>query len=103
LPQSGTVQYALIGATKPTVRDGSVAPGTFSGDLAVAFGAQPHVGFEFDVAIGGSTYALNSPGGVADPSQGAAVTISPGSRFDGFWAIPNLTATGAGPACGGSC
>jgi hypothetical protein len=38
LPGSGTVAYTLLGATKPTGSDGTVAPGTFSGNLSVDFG-----------------------------------------------------------------
>ncbi|NIJ41604.1 hypothetical protein FHS78_001894 [Parvibaculum indicum] len=72
VPVSGTAQYGLVGATQPTTSDGSVAPGTFTGDLAVAFGANyltARVGFDFNVSIGGHDYAFASTGGVADPSQ----------------------------------
>jgi hypothetical protein len=37
LPTSGTVPYALLGATNPTGSDGTVAPGTFSGSLSINF------------------------------------------------------------------
>ncbi|MGV8928845.1 MAG: hypothetical protein ACOH1E_03775 [Brevundimonas sp.] len=101
LPASGTVEYALIGSTQPTIRDGSLDPGTFSGRLAVAFGAVPHVGFEFDVSIGGHAYAINSPGGIADPMQGAAVDVSGDERFNMLWALPQTPVIGDGPVCQG--
>ncbi|RYE03442.1 MAG: hypothetical protein EOP61_04630 [Sphingomonadales bacterium] len=104
LPSSGTVNYALLGATAPTTRDASTAPGTFEGKLAVAFGAQPKVGIEFGITIGGASYAINTPGGVADPMQGMSVDTSAG-RFNMVFGGPNLTATGSGAICGetGAC
>lgn len=101
LPTSGTVQYALIGSTDPTIRDGSLTPGTFSGELAVAFGATPKVGVEFDVAIGGNSYAINTPGGVADPMAGGMALDPSDMRFGTNINEPVL-AQGSGPACGGS-
>ncbi|MEE4349589.1 MAG: hypothetical protein V2J26_05120 [Pacificimonas sp.] len=100
LPGSGTVGYELVGATSPTVRDGSAAPGTFSGDLAVGFGSEVRVGFEFDIAIDGSTYALNTPGGVADVSGGALVDTS-GGDFNMIWGVPTLPVVGDGSLCSG--
>ncbi|OYX66033.1 MAG: hypothetical protein B7Y88_06150 [Sphingomonadales bacterium 32-64-17] len=101
LPTSGTVQYALIGSTAPTIRDGSLAPGSFSGELAVAFGSTPKVGVEFDVAIGGNSYAINTPGGVADPMAGGMALDTGNMRFFTEYNQPVL-AQGSGPACAGS-
>ncbi|MEN7535656.1 hypothetical protein [Aurantiacibacter flavus] len=104
LPTSGTVQYALVGSTAPTIRDGSMAPGTFSGELAVAFGATPKVGIEFDVAIGGNSYAINTPGGVADPMNGGMGVETSGQYAMTFGAssFDNVAVTGSGPVCSGS-
>ncbi|RZA13218.1 MAG: hypothetical protein EOP93_20605, partial [Lysobacteraceae bacterium] len=52
LPSAGTATYALAGATKPTISDGSMAPGTFTGSAAVAFGSTPRLGLDFNVNIG---------------------------------------------------
>jgi hypothetical protein len=39
MPATGTANYTLLGATQPTYIDGSSAPGTLTGSLAVNFGA----------------------------------------------------------------
>lgn len=100
IPTSGSVAYELVGATAPTVRDGSLAPGSFSGNLAVAFGTSPTVGFDFAVTIGGSTYSFGTAGGAADPSSGRPIATSGDSAFTFFG--NDLPVTGAGPICGGS-
>lgn len=103
IPVSGTAQYGLVGATKPTTADGSVAPGTFTGDLAVAFGANymtARVGFDFNVAIGGHNYAFASTGGVSDPSQ-SELSLR-GASFGtaaGQLAEAKFDTTPGGPAC----
>ncbi|RIV91442.1 hypothetical protein D2V17_03040 [Aurantiacibacter xanthus] len=102
LPTSGTVTYALVGSTAPTIRDGSLAPGSFAGDLAVAFGATPKVGVEFDVTIGGNAYAINTPGGVADPMNGG-MPVGADMRFATQY-DQAVYAQGSGPVCnGGDC
>lgn len=60
LPSSGTVDYTLAGATAPTVADGSIAPGSFSGTLSVAFGSTPTASFDFAVAIGNADYSFGA-------------------------------------------
>jgi len=103
LPASGTVNYALVGNTNPTIRDGSLAPGSFSGDLAVAFGSTPMVGVEFDVTIGGNSYAINTPGGVADPMAGG-MPVDVNSMLFGTVFDQPILAEGTGPVCnGGDC
>src|SRR3546814_10897042 len=69
LPASGTVSYAMIGATKPTIRDGSLAPGSISGSAAVAFGSVAKIGLDLQVSIGGHAYAVATTGGVAAPDS----------------------------------
>ena len=105
IPISGTAQYALVGATQPTIEDGSVAPGTFTGTLGVDF-ATAKVGFDFNVSIGGHDYAFASTGGASDPSQSEMGLYGAyfGSNF-GHAAGATVDATTGGPACpsGGSC
>src|SRR3546814_18862226 len=69
LPASGTVSYAMIGATKPTIRDGSLAPGSISGSAAVAFGSVAKIGLDLQVSIGGHAYAVATTGGVSAPAS----------------------------------
>ena len=68
LPTSGVALYQLIGATHPTMRDDSVAAGTFTGQLSIGFsGSGRTMGLDGTVAIGGYTYIVISPGGLAKP------------------------------------
>ena len=106
IPVSGTAQYGLVGATRPTIDDGSVSPGTFTGTLGVAFGANSstaRVGIDFNVSIGGHDYAFASQGGSADPTQsdinlyGAYFGQNFGHAAEGRYDI-----TPGGPACQGS-
>lgn len=99
VPTSGTAQYTLAGATAPTIADGSVAPGTFSGTLGVAFGANSstaRVGVDFDVAIGGFTYNILTTGGSATP--GTSEIQLNGYSFTNSH-VP--VAAAGGPACTG--
>ena len=100
LPTEGKVDYDLIGSTAPTIRDGSLNPGSLEGRAAIAFGSAPKVGVELDVTIGGSTYGIATAGGVADPSQGILVETS--GDVNMTFSDLNLTATGNGPVCSGN-
>ncbi len=100
LPASGTVDYKLIGGTAPT---NSFAPageiGSFTGDLAVAFGATPKVGLEFDVHVGTRGWHAETPGGAAGAATGG---LAVGSTMT-FQHL-DLTRSGiAGNACTGYC
>ena len=93
IPTTGIATYAMIGNTKPTVRDGSFAPGNVvSADLAVAF-ATGQVGFSTDILINGTTYTAASTGGVAAPSMGLAKDgsfsqLNSNNAIQGFLAGP---------------
>jgi hypothetical protein len=97
LPSSGTFNYALQGATKPTIQDGSVAPGTFTGSMGVKFGTSAKVGVDFNVGIGGHNYNVKSAGGATNPST-SQINLSPTGTF----AVSALPVTPGGPACSGS-
>ncbi|OAO00709.1 hypothetical protein A8B75_17500 [Sphingomonadales bacterium EhC05] len=103
LPGSGTISYELAGFTSPTSSDGSLDPGSFSGQLAVAFGATPQVGLDFNIGIGGTDYLLSTAGGAADPSNGGlGVTLNGGSGTNfGFASILNMDANGS--LCADGC
>jgi hypothetical protein len=51
MPTTGTATYSVLGATSPTYINGQTAPGTFSGSLAVTFGAPATVSGSFQVAM----------------------------------------------------
>jgi hypothetical protein len=100
LPTSGTFTYSLLGATAPTIRDGSQAPGSFTGQMAVQFGTNAKVGVDFQVGIGGHSYNVKSAGGVATPGS-SQINLSP----TGVFAVSALPVAPGGPACasGSAC
>ncbi len=105
LPASGTVNYDLIGTTPLTI-DGSSEQGTLTGDLAIAFGTAPTVGFEIMAALGSRTWSVATTGGVADPTQSDIVVDESSSfRFNGNF--NNVTTStrlvGTGGACSDIC
>lgn len=102
IPTSGTVTYALIGATKPTIRDGSVAPGTFDGSVAVAFSPTVKIGVDMQIAIGGHTYNVVSTGGVADPSTSQLALYSNSPDMFGTNFLNRIQTNPGGPACAGT-
>lgn len=100
MPASGTGQYALLGATKPVIDDGSFAPGTFTGALGVNFASQT-VGVDLSVAVGGQTYLLQSKGGATTPGTSTIGIVGqyasiPG-QFGGNVSLP------AGGICAAAC
>ncbi|GEM_PF-1708893 len=62
LPTTGTYNYALAGATSPTVANGSVSPGTLqpSSTMSVQFGANPGVSANLNVAINSENYNVQT-------------------------------------------
>jgi FecR protein len=110
LPTQGTATYTLLGATRPTFTDGSAAPGTFSGDLAVNFGSLT-VGLNLNVGIDGRSYALggNAPitgstfAGKTSSGQGPGTITASGcssggcsASVSGFFAGANAERAGLG-------
>lgn len=94
LPSSGVATYTLVGATNPTVADGSLAPGSFDGEIAVAFGGgMNRVGLDLDVSIGGHTYNILTTGGTAAPNS-SQLTLGAGAGFSG-----TLDIAAGGVAC----
>jgi hypothetical protein len=90
MPTSGVASMSLVGATKPTINDGSLAPGSFAGALKVDFGAYK-VGADFTVSIGALSIPIVTAGGLATPSS-SELSIS-GASFNG-------TVTSTGGTCG---
>ena len=83
MPTTGTATYSMMGATNPTYADGRTTPGTFSGTLAMDFGAN-RVSGSFNVAMpNGSGYSW----GMATNPSGAMFSQS------------SLPVAGSGGAC----
>ncbi|MEO9133117.1 MAG: hypothetical protein ABI240_18165, partial [Sphingomonas sp.] len=84
------------------ISDGSLAPGTFSGALSLDF-ATSRVGVDLLVAIGGASYALQSTGGTANPSQ-SAIGYSAAGQINGTATVApgGICANGCGANINGS-
>ena len=104
VPTSGTAQYAMVSASTPTIADGSVAPGNFTGSLGVDF-ATRKVGLTSTVTIGGGSYAMNTSGGSANPgSSGLSLIVDATDGARGATFSGGIAMTGGGVACTtGSC
>jgi hypothetical protein len=73
MPTSGTANYVLLGATRPTYSgNGSIPPGVFNGSLSVNFGTAHTVTGIFSVAMPDKSYAWTS------------TTTTPGAGFNMF-------------------
>lgn len=92
LPASGSATYTLLGATKPTGSDGSLAPGTFSGTMSVTFGVSTTISLSAQLAFSGFTYNLT---GFGSSSSGAP-------HFTGSMS-GSSTGTPGAYTCSGSC
>jgi hypothetical protein len=82
MPTTGTATYSMMGATNPTYADGRTTPGTFSGTLAMDFGAN-RVSGSFNVAMpNGSGYSwgmATNPSGAMFSQSSLPVVGSGGS------------------------
>jgi hypothetical protein len=82
VPTSGTVNYQLVAATKPTHSSGSPAPGAFSGGLVIDFTARK-LGCAFTLNVGADTQ-VSTMGGTASPGSSDAVFTTPYDAATGF-------------------
>ena len=90
------VQYSLVGATSPTVTDGSVAPGAVlnTSKIGIDF-ADLKVGVDLFVGIGGGSYEMKTTGGASTPSS-SSIALS-GALFDsGGATVPVNVLTSSG-------
>ncbi|RIA44682.1 hypothetical protein DFR49_2941 [Hephaestia caeni] len=92
LPTQGMIRYDLLAATRPTIVDGSLAPGGFTADMAIVLGAAPKVAFDATVAMPGQSYHYMTMGGVADPTLSeASLRQFNGGRFS--FVVPGVAGT----------
>ncbi|KEO89145.1 hypothetical protein EH31_14010 [Erythrobacter longus] len=100
----GTIAYELIGGTSATDNAGS-APGTLTGDLAIAFGASNLVGYDLTMAVGGRSWSVSTNGGAANPASSDInlVVGSAGFTFGGSYTNSVGTVTSTGDTCSISC
>ncbi|MFC3100061.1 hypothetical protein [Altererythrobacter lauratis] len=89
LPASGVIHYDLLAATQPTIVDGSVAPGTFTGDMAIVLGAQNRIAMEATVTVPGLSLQYGTLGGIANPQLSQTnLTVNPNLTLQFF--IPGV-------------
>lgn len=84
MPVSGSLQYALIGATRPTLSSGAVAPGTVTGGFLNVYFGNYSVNGGLDIDMAGTTLNVNYGGSIS------------GSAFSG-------SGSGFGTGCASSC
>ncbi len=103
LPTTGIVNYDLL-ETTPVAELNGPELGTLTGDMAVQYGAQSTVGFDFAMSYRGMGWAVSTPGGAADPGSGIALessTLQVG--FDTAFTSDAGNVTGTGGACADYC
>ena len=98
IPATGTALYTMVGGTKPTDPSGVLAPGSvIDAKFAVSF-ANSQAGFDAQIAIGGSTYAIGSQGGSANPTMSVSgsgtFSSNNGGLIYGFLAGPGASHAG---------
>lgn len=92
-----TVTFQLENATKPTwnTQNGTSAPGTFSGQLAVAFGTLAvSYGLQATVTMAEGAITLTTQGGIANPEQSGAVGSALGGINKRATAFASATSPG---------
>jgi hypothetical protein len=70
LPADGSSKcYALTAATRPTIGDGSVAPGSVAAgaQVKIVFGATGALAIDMTFTVGSSTVNIQTPGGIRSP------------------------------------
>lgn len=96
LPASGVATYTLVAATNPTMDNGRYAPGTFDGEIGIAFGPAFNVGVDFTVDMPGDhVYVIQTPGGAAAPSLVPQYT----DLSQGVFGAYNIAVPQGGDAC----
>ncbi|MFN3864596.1 MAG: hypothetical protein ACK4RT_09980, partial [Erythrobacter sp.] len=103
---TGRVDYYLIAATRPTIGNGSLAPGRFEAGMAIALGSEYRLAMEGTITMpNGNTpyiFSFATEGGLADPSRsGSIITANTDSSF--FTAIPGTDNAGNCTANPGLC
>lgn len=84
MPTSGSFRYELIGATSPTVSDGSMVPGSFSINAVAQFssGEATRIGLEGNVKMGSGQFNITTNGGLGNPKD-SQLTMQGATTFSG--------------------
>lgn len=102
----GRVDYYLIAATRPTIGNGSLAPGRFEAGMAIALGSEYRLAMEGTITMpnGNNPYVFSfaTEGGLADPSRSLSI-IGANTDSTFFTAIPGRDNAGNCTANPGLC
>jgi hypothetical protein len=104
MPTSGSFRYELVGATSPTVSDGSMSPGSFKLNAVAQFstGEATRIGLEGNVKMGNAQYNISTAGGLGNPKS-SELTMRGAATFGGTL-VTQPNAGAGGFACGqGGC
>lgn len=103
---TGRVDYYLIAATRPTIGNGSLAPGRFEAGMAIALGSEYRLAMEGTITMpNGNTpyiFSFATEGGLADPSRSESI-IGANTDSSFFAAIPGTDNAGNCTANPGLC
>jgi hypothetical protein len=88
MPTQGEFGYTLMGATRPTLSDGSVAPGTFEAAATVRFapGRDTRIALDGKITFEGTVYTFATPGGLSKVDSGG-LRMSGTTTFAGTLAV----------------
>lgn len=102
MPTSGRIDYYQVAATKPTIANGSMAPGTFQADMALLFGSTVKVAMQGQITMPSVNYTFSTTGGMANAAATeTALTLNAATgRFS--FSLPGTDGT-AGCATPGTC
>jgi MBG domain (YGX type)/FecR protein len=91
-----TYLYNFVGATSPTIADGSVAPGSMqkNSQVGITFGSSPLFGVNLNVNINSSNFNIQSPGSASSPSL-PAIGLAANPIFSNS-SIPTTLTSGSG-------
>lgn len=88
---TGRVDYYQIAATRPTIANGSLAPGVFAAGMAIALGGEYRLAMEGTITMPSASnpyvFSFATLGGLADPSRSESI-IGANTASSFFAAIP---------------
>lgn len=94
MPTAGTVNYDLVGSTKPTLQSGAAAPGTLNNaSFAVNF-SNMSANLNASVTVNGSTYTVINNTAMPIATNGTFSNFNSTSHILGFLAGPGASHAG---------
>jgi hypothetical protein len=81
----GTFSYNLLGATSPTISDGSMTPGSFKANAVAHFAPamQTRIGLEAQVTMSNAKFSFSTPGGLGATAR-EGLSMDGSNTFSGL-------------------